>query len=244
MKKSITSYFSKGFLLANKSLDLYLIGVGLSIFGILAGLFNGSPIATLLQIIASVLGFFSFGFGMSLPLLLTNKQQRKHSDLRSVWSIITKNTKRMILPVIVMSVLVIVLFFAVLLWFLSMSNTTSGQEINATLISFSQQLPYLTPLFIVLGIPFAFFAFTSIYFSVENEGFFTSIKKSIAFGFKHLHFVGVLILLGAVHSILIALVKIPIDNHLGQFVLMTITQYTSLVITASTLLFFQSRRGS
>lgn len=238
------TFFSKGFFLTNRSLEIYLIGIALSLIGVLVNLFKGSPIGTVLQIVSLVSIFFTFGFQMSVPLLLTLKQQTKYLDFNKAWSVILRNTKRMILPVILFGTLFMVLFFSLLIWFVAMSHPTDSQAIVSTIKNFAEQMRNWNPIFIVLGIPFALFAFTPIYFSVENKGFFASMKRSISFSFKHLNFIMLLVLFGAVNYTVITPIRIPIENPLGQLALSVVIHYVGLIMSSSTLLFYQSSHNS
>lgn len=244
MKSSLLNYFSKGFSLANRSLEIYLIGLGLSLIGVFANLLSGSIIGKILQFVSFISLFFTFGYQMSVPLLLTFKQQAKPLEFNNAWNIILRSTKRMILPVILFGILFMVLFFSLLIWVVVMSHSSNSQEIVASVQNLVIQLRNWNPLFIIFGSIFSFFVFTPIYFSIENKGFFASMKKSISFSFKHSNFIVLLILINAINYTIITLIRIPIENPLGQLVLTAITQYIALIISASTLLLYQSHRDS
>lgn len=238
------TFFSKGFFLTNRSLEIYLIGIVLSLIGVLVSLFKGSPVGTVLKIVSFISIFFTFGFQMSVPLLLTLKQQTNHLAFNKAWSVILRNTKRMILPVILFGTLFMILLFSLLIWFIAMSHPTNSQAIVNVIKNIAEQMRNWNPLFIVLGIPFALFAFTPIYFSVENKGFFASMKRSISFSFKHLNFIMLLVLFGAINYTVITLIRIPVENPLGRVILSVITHYVGLILSASTLLFYQSSQNS
>jgi len=242
MNKSTFSNFSRGFFLTNHSLEIYLIGIGLSLFGILANMLHGSLLGKVLQLVSFITLFFSFGYQMSVPLLLTFKQQGKPLDFNNVWSIVKRNTKRMILPTILFGILFMVLFVGILIGFVAMSHPSGGQEEVTTIKNFTEQLRNWNPLFIIFGSVFSFFSFTPIYFSIENKGFFASMRRSVSFSFKHLNFILLLIVILAINYTVVTLIRIPIQNPLGLLALTVISQYTALIISASTLLFYQSHK--
>ncbi len=213
-KNLFTDYFIRGFYLANRSFEIYLIGIGLSLVGVFANLLLGSLLGKILQLVSFIIIFFTFGYKMSVPLLLTLKQQSKHLDFKNVWNIVLKNTKRMTLPVILFGILFMVLFFALLIFFVATSHPSNSQDIVASIKNFVEQLRNWNPVFIIFAVIFAFFAFTPIYFSVENRGLFASIKRSISFGFKHLNFIVLLILIQAINYTMITLIRIPVENPL------------------------------
>src|SRR5258708_4912233 len=96
MKKNL-HYFSKGFTLANRSLDLLLIGVFILSVSHYIGETQRRVHSVPLDLLGLVLVFFSFGFFMSLPIFLVWKQSNKFSYL-VLGKTVLKNTKRMILP--------------------------------------------------------------------------------------------------------------------------------------------------
>lgn len=242
-KSLLINYFIKGFSLANHSLEIYLIGIGLSLVGVFGNLLSGSIIGKILQFVSFISLFFTFGYQMSVPLLLTFKQQAKPLEFNNVWNIVLINTKRMILPIILFSILFMVFFFALLILFVATSHPTNSQDTAASIKNFIEQLRNWNPLFIIFGSIFSFFEFTPIYFSIENKGLFASIKGSVSFSFKHLNFIVLLVLINAINYTIITLIRIPI-NPLGQLVFTVITQYIALIISASTLLFYQSHYNS
>ncbi len=248
MRIKILNHFAKGFFLANRSLDIYIIGVGLSLFSVLASLLTGSMLGKILQLVSFIAVFFSFSYYMSLPLLLTYKQQAKPLNFNSVWTVIFKNTKRTILPLILLFILLIVFFivllFSLLVLTIALSHPSNNQELVAATKNFLDQIGGLSPLVIILlgiftGI-FTLFAFTPIYFSVENKGFFSSMKSSVGFSLNHLNFIGFLILFGTIRFIVgTLLVRIPIEKPLMLFISTVIFEYVNLIISASMLLFYQ-----
>ncbi|MDP2632926.1 MAG: hypothetical protein Q8P25_04380 [Candidatus Curtissbacteria bacterium] len=149
----------------------------------------------------------------------------------------------MILPVILFGILLMVLFFGAF-GVVAMSHPSGSQAVVTSIKTFIEQLKNWNPLFIIFGAIFAPLAFTPIYFSVEDKGLFASIKRSVGFSFTHLNFIVLLILIGAINYTLITLIRVPIENPLGIFILTSIAQYIGLIISASTLLFYQSHHNS
>lgn len=243
-KSSLLNYFINGFSLANRSLEIYLIGIGLSLFGVLAGLLEGNILGKILQLVSFITVFFTFGYQMSVPLLLTHKQESKQLVFKSIWEIVLRNSKRMILPVILFGILFMVLFFALIILWVVMSHPSNSKDMVAAMKNFIEQLRNWNPFFIIFGAIFSLFAFTPIYFSIENKGFFASVKRSVSFSFKHLNFMMLLILIGAINYTVITLIRVPIENRLALFVLTAFTQYTGLIISASTLLYYQDHHNS
>lgn len=240
MNKTTLIYFSKGFSLANRSLDIFLISLFFLLFGQLAYLFQESLIRNTLQLINFILLFFNIGFLMSIPAFLLWKQQNKSRlNYNTLWSTLTRNTKRMIIPTILF--LILMMTFGIFLVFITVVNTQSAnnQQLVDVIQNLINQLRIWNPLFILFGSIISLFVFTSIYFSVENNGFFTSAKKSVFFSFRNLHYVIVIMLIFTVtYSISVFL---PVSSvNWGFLIRIIIGQYISLVITSSALYYYQS----
>lgn len=236
MKKTF-DYFSKGFSLANKSFDLLLIAVSFVLVGQFNLLVHNQVINNFLNFINFILMFFNFGFVLSIPLFLLWKQQNKPLNYTAIWATTLKNTKRSIIPIIFIIFLFLVILVITALILLATGPPTP-EQIKALIDSL---LHKWNPIFFILGIILSFFAFTSIYFSIEESGLLTSIKKSITFSFKNLTFIGILIV---IYTLIYSLSTFMSDssNNWIYVIKFIINEYLGLIITASVLYFYQSRQ--
>ncbi len=245
MNKAILGYFSKGFSLANRSLDILLISLFFLLFGQLTSLFQDSLVGNVVDLINFILTFFSFGFFMSIPAFLLWKQQNKSLNRQTLWPILIRNTKRMIIPTILFLILMMIFGFSYLLVIAVTTvnltnNLTNSQQVESVIQTSINQFKSWNPLFIIFETITSFFVFTPIYFSVENNGFFTSAKKSLVLSFKNLQYVVIIMLISAATYSISKLLLTPFDNW-GYLIGESFSQYVGLVVTASTLYYYQSR---
>lgn len=239
MNKVIFGYFSKGFSLTNKSLDIFLISLFFLLFGQLSYLFQDSLIRNTLEIISLIFIFFSSGFHMSIPLFLLTKQQNKSLEYQMVWSVLIRNTKRMIIPTILFFVLIIGVFLFLLFLAVIFTRPADDQQFVNLLKSFVSYLSGWNLIFVIFGAIASFFVFTPIYFSVENNGFFSSLKKSATLAFRNLNYILIIILIFTISYSITALIPVSSDNIIVNLVRISITQYIALLVTASTLYYYQ-----
>lgn len=214
-KKSVIQYFQDGFFLANKSLDVFLI----NFFLLIPLLMNNVALNAISLLI-------NMGFTLSIPLLLTSKDQGKHLGLGYVFNVTARNVKRIMLPAIPLFFLSGILAFMFFGAWNYIFHPTEAQ-INIFLQNGQFFLIIVSSLFI----------FTPFYFSLENNGLFTSMKKSIGAFYRNLNFILVAILL----NIFIAYISnfIPPESLWGQLLGMIINLYIALTTTASCLFYYQ-----
>lgn len=236
MNNQILDYFKKGFFLVNKSWDLFLFGLLLFLLGGIYQLFTDSSINRILQIISYLLIFIEFGFIFSLPAFLIDRQQGKPLSLNNILSVTLKNTKRLTLPLL----LILVALFI----FLILGTTLIAQFIYGGNPNFAQNsnigilLSYL-----LIGIYSFISAFAPIYFSIEKNGFFSSIKKSINLSIKNFNFIIIIFLISA-SSYLIA--TFVLDNNQSAYQLLlenALYQYGGLLTSASSLILYQNLKS-
>src|SRR3989344_6248943 len=105
MGKSVFYYLFRGVSLVYHSPEIFLIGVSISLVGFFYSLLPESSIKTVLSLIGFFLTSFEMSFYMSMPIFLIEKQQKRPISYRSVGIVVIKNTKRLILFVIMLCVL-------------------------------------------------------------------------------------------------------------------------------------------
>ena len=241
--KNLSNYFLKGFALANQNLDIYFIGVGLTFIGFIANLFASSPIGFLSRITWFILLFLNLGFSLSIPLLLSLKQQSGHLNFQTARTIIFQNTKRIFLPGIYLMILFAILYVVFLGWLLS--SFTQPHETISSVSSISQQfLKNWSPYFMLWCVFFAFFTFSPIYFSLENNGVLDSIKKSVLLSFKHLPYILMLSIVFFINYSIISLISNLIQNPFGQILVLFISQFATLLVSATTLIYYQNNHSN
>lgn len=220
-KKHVTESFS----LANKNLDIYLIGISILIAQTIIARFN--------NLLSFLTIFIVSGFYASIPLFIDGKVKNKVFNLKKVFVTSMKNSRRLIVPII----LVIGTFLSLCFGILFLLGAKKTQEIfNSSLVR--GNLLQEVFIFFVLTIPFAF---TSIYFSVENMGVPKSLKKSFWYSLENPKAVLLITLFGAV-SLIIRMGIFPQPlNGIENFISGAITQYFGLFIASYTLLIYRKR---
>ncbi|OGD86031.1 hypothetical protein A2696_04080 [Candidatus Curtissbacteria bacterium RIFCSPHIGHO2_01_FULL_41_13] len=245
----IRNYFLNGFSLANRILDIYFISLLLTLIAFIPSFLGQSIVGKISQFVTIPLFLIQFSFWMSIPLFLVDKQQNRATNYRNLSIVVLHNAKRLIIPGIILSILFGILALLVLLIAaLNVAKTGSDpSQITTAIQNLIQKLLRWNPIMISLTGLFSLFVFTSIYFSLENRGFFGSAKRSVIFSFKNLNFVLIIFLIHAIFYSLSSLFpptfKIPISvqGDLGLLIIVVLSQYMSFIIIASALLYYKNR---
>jgi len=226
----VTSYFRQGFSLTQKSIDLFLIMLSLSVLTSLSYYIHHPAFKTFFTLSDIIAMVISFSFHLSLPVFLTQRQLGKELKYGEMVKLVLKNTKRIILPSIL-------LFFlpGMLVFFLLIFVHPSSEDIKRFFQSITQGGPSI--FLILVLVPMYFTEFTSFFFSLENEGLLHSIKKSIVVSFKNLPFVGIIISIGTLSYSINSF--IPFTPIWVQLVKSAISYYALFVIAASALFYYQ-----
>ena len=221
-QKSFIHFFVQGFSLANKSLDILFIYFFLSI----PLLMNNTALSFVFLLI-------NIAFALSIPQFLSNKVHKKHLGLNEIFNIVVSSTRRILLPAILLfflfGILVIIFFGA-----LAVIVHPTEEQGMAFFQGFANGWHPISLAPIIL---FSFFQFTAFFFSLENNGIFASMKKSIVVSLKNLNYIALIIFFETIsYSITTVIPK----EGMGQLINITIGSYISLVITASTLFYYQN----
>lgn len=236
--QSNTGYFTKGFALVNKSLLVYLINLLLWLPTIISNLLPNDSFKSILIFMSYILMFLSLGFSLSIPSFLLQKQENKSLELKSILYITLKNTKRIIVPIILLGVIFFVLLFFILLINISIFSLTylPNDSFSEWLGSEDRSLIY--QIFgIIISAASSFFVFMPILFSIKNEGVFKSLLKSFSLSIKNFSFLSLVVLVNIVSSLLTGF--LPITQTWGYSLGMMINSYVGLLITSSALLYYQ-----
>lgn len=234
MDQQLIGYFKKGFALTNKSWDLFAIGLVLSLLFSIPDLLGDFYGKWVLQILGFLTFLIAMGFSFSTAAFLLDKQKGKRIGLSNILSITMGNAKRLILPLLLVFILFI---FGVV--FMIIIFGAFGAKPDFSQITQGRWRLLVT---VCMGL-FSFTSFTSIYFSIEKNGFFKSTKKSIMFGFKNLDFIlFVYIATVTVYAIHNSFFN---NNQIWYQILLRsiLNQYSELVITATSLILYQNRKG-
>lgn len=242
MNKQVSDYFKEGSALALKSWGLFLIGLFLTLLGSggIPDLLGDSFIKSVLQIIGFLLLFIGSGFSFSLPVFLVEKQQGKPLNLGNIFSITLGNSKRLILPLILMLVCIVIV---VVISFFLIAQFIYGGNLNFMQNTQTQGLSAWNILFALLIGLFSFGTFTPVYFSLEKKGLFSSIKKSISLSSKNLSFIMIVFVISASTYLILALFLNNYQNLYQLFIRNVVFQFELLVIAAASLIFYQNHGG-
>lgn len=234
-EKPVLNYFLEGFRLANRSLEIYFILLILSLLYFYGTSFPNQPLSLVYSILSFIIFVISVSFSLSVPVFLIQKQQGNALSIPSLLSTTMVNTKRIILPGILIFTILIMFLIATFILIGILLHPTSTQ-----IAHFFQNFdPAWNPVVLILVIIFPFFVFTPLFFSLEKKGLLISIKHSIATCFKHLPY---LILVIAIDVLSYSLNNLlPITDIGGSYLKSIISLYISFVIATSTLLYYQKR---
>lgn len=239
-KVKVFDYFKQGYNLALKSWDLFLIGLFLTLLANLPDLMGDSFIKGTLQVIGFLLLFVGFGFSFSLPVFLLGRQEGKDVDFGNILSTSLQNTKRLILPLIPIGIVFIVIMFIGLLLVVQFIY---GGDFNFMQNAQTQGFSAWNILFALLIGSLSFGTFTSIYFSLEKNSLFSSIKKSVSLSVKHLDFIIILFVISASIFLISVLFLNNYQSFWQLFLRSVVYGYTELLMIAVSLIFYQSHRG-
>ncbi len=231
--KSLLNYFKSGFDLANKSIEIYFLGLALSLIISFESFFLNTQLVGIIQLLTLVGIIINLAFSLSIPIFLLQKQQGHSLNFQNILSITIQNTKRIILPVILLSILIFVLFIASLILVAIYLHPTK-EVTNQFFQSLNGESNTITYILIAF---FSFFVYVSFLFSLEHKGFITSIIQSIILSFKNLSYLLLVLSAGIISYALISF--LPIDNFWGLFSRVAIASYTGFVITSTTLFYYQ-----
>lgn len=228
----IIQYLFKGFSLANRSLDILLIGFLLNITPIISGfLLSNTALKEVQPALSFIFLFIGISFTLSTPIFLLQKQQQKSLNYKELVGIVVKNNKRIMLP----GVLLFTLFIILLLLSLVIIAVVLQPNENQVAIFFQNFGKGWEPIFLIPIILLSFLEFTPFFFSLEYQGLWISIKNSITTAFKNLPYIGLVTL--------IMIITFFINSFIlqGQLLIRNlVAQYVYLVIAASSLFYYQS----
>lgn len=244
MIKLFQNYFRDGFVLANKSLEFAFITILFSLFfSYIPQLFGGSLVNIFLNLINVIVVFFSFGFTFSLPLFLLNKQKNKITDWNYIFETTIKNTKRLIIPGILLIVSIFVFTFVVL-FSLALMLRGSSIQITQFLDQFGRSLSNWNLFMVIFTLAESLLIYTPLFFSLESKGLFDSIKKSLLYAFRHFKFTLIIIGISEITYTLISLLPVSWRINLGvQTINSIIYAYINLVVISSILFHYQKHKN-
>jgi hypothetical protein len=230
-------YLRRGLSLANKSWGILLFGLILTLLSSIPELLKDSFIKGVLQAVGFLLAFVWFGFSYSLPVFLLSRQEGKSVNFGDILSTSLQNTKRLILPLILIFVIILAVVGFILIVeifyggnFNFMQNTTVGFN------------PWNIFLAFLIGL-LAFLIFSPIYFSLEKNGLVKSIKRSISLSVKHLDFIAIIFIISA-STFLISTQLLKDYQSVWQLLLRgVLNQFEALLLGAAALIFYQNHGG-
>lgn len=226
----LVKYYKKGLLLLKQSKEILLISILFSF--IVDNTFQLQGVYGVV-VLALFLPYLSFSF--SIPTFLQQKQKHQSVEFSEMIPVVLKNMKRLLTPIALTTLFgLLVIFILSFLWFTVFGNKPIIGPMN-------EQTPieYLLRLVpIVFTIIGCLFAFTPIFFVIENQGLFQSMKKSVMFSIKNIDFVLTLLALSLIMSALF--IFAPAQNLFVRVLLLITDAILSLWLVASTLYYYQT----
>jgi hypothetical protein len=227
--KPLTRYFSDGFFLANRSLDILCVAIVLWLPSIVSTPLPATTLSGIVALITALFTLISVVFGLSIPVFLVDKQQGEVLSSKGVFGVVARNTKRMILPVIIYFLVFGVVLFSLLIvsagrvlaFFQNMSELSKGWQLTFAI-------------FISLA---SLFAFTPFFFSLENNGFFTSMKKGLRVALHNTPYIALVILFGVTSYSITSI--LPKEVFWGRLLTIAVGQYGNLVLITTSLFYYQ-----
>jgi len=150
------------------------------------------------------------------------------------------NAKRVILPILSLTFLFFVGFLLVSL-VLRVVYPTKFEATTAfqTFLSSLRGWNFVSLVFEVVG---SFLVFAPIFFSIENLGFFQSLKKSIVFSLRNVRFLlPIMVYMVAQYTISMFF---KTNNGWEKYLGIGIVVYINLILSGSALLYYQENRQS
>lgn len=192
-----------------------------------------------LQVIGLLLIFVEFGFSFSLPAFLLSRQKGKSVNFGDIFSISLQNTKRLLLPLILIFIMFIILAAVV---FLLVAQFIYGGNFNSIQNTTQGFNPWNLFSVFLIGL-FSLVTFSPIYFSLEKDGLIRSIKRSISLSIKNLDFIIIIFVINAA-TFLISTQLLKDYQSLWQLFLRAIIyQFQGLLFSASALILYQNQKG-
>lgn len=231
--KSFTKYLKQGISLTKKSLTLFWIDLALILPTYIYSFFQENPAWGFFPVIILILSVITVGFTVSLPYFLSLKQENTALQITDIFKTSFINIKRGFIQA-----------FVLLLAFAILGNVLVLGAVVGLKIPFDEVMVFVQNLFriqswgfITLTIFLAFSTFVSVYFSVEKESLFSSIKKSITTSLKHYPFV---ILISALSMIIPFAGSFIASDMWFLLILQTLfARYFYLIITSAILIYYQ-----
>lgn len=260
----IKEYFIPAFHFINKEKKIYLIIVFFILLNFLFTFFNSTN--RLLSLLNIFPLFFSWAYSLSVPALFKQYFDKKELGFRFIASTLKENSKRLIVPGIVIYVLqiftVIIIFIGgFFLYRNGINQKITTEEVGNFLTFFSTSLVILQkqPLFYFLSFPINFiislFAFQAVFFAVEKRGYFISFLDSFKFSIKNLHIICLFTIINIILGLSILITPVSVNpssfrDLYVQILLLVINifrQYFGVVITAALTLYYlklKSKKGT
>lgn len=226
-------FMKQGMQLVHKAPLFLILSIFLSI-AVSVDEFYSFP-GTIVLMIVFVLAYI--GYSLTLPYLYQNYKDKKQINFQVIIKETSTNIRRAFFPSILIF-LVAVLGFAILM---PIIGIFLGGFSNWNIFFIEENTFGLhNVIFIVLtSLVLAFFVFTSIYFSIEQDSLFTSLKKSFILARKNLAFV----MVAAIMSLVYGFLSFFFEGYSGTyrvFIYSIVTEYIAVVITAGSLCFYNS----
>ena len=230
--KNILLLFGDGFKLANKSLEVLLLSLIISIISVPGLFLTGEGMQNLITFWSMPFIFIHPAFILSVPLLLIKKQKNEKLTFKELTSILWRILKRTFLPMLLIFILLIVALIAgAIALFVSLNPSPEQfQNLFANRLAWSA---FLSLLF--MGA--AFFEFTAFYFSLENEGLYKSFRSSFRSALKNLSYTSIVALVILIMSLPTLL--LPENSNLAFIPITLINTYINFIVACTSLPYFQ-----
>jgi hypothetical protein len=228
-RKPLTRYFSGGFSLANRSLDILCVTILLLLPSIVSTYLPATNLRGIIALITALFTLISIVFGLSIPVFLVARQQGGTLSYKEVFGVVARNTRRMILPVIV--------YFLVFGALLFLSIILSAGRALAFFQNMSELSKGWQPTSVIFISVVSLFTFTPFFFSLENNGFFTSMKKGLRIALHNTPYIALVILFGVASYSITSI--IPKEVFWGRLLTIAVGQYGNLVLIATSLFYYQ-----
>lgn len=238
--KGLIQYFIDGFTLVNKAIVLFIPLAILALVFSLTEEANRSQENSALIVFSLVTLFAYAAYSFSLPLFFQDVQQGKKVTFGRLFTVSTKNGRRLLIPFVVLFGLFILAIVLIGVGIVALIDAgTIQKEFLENPISFENIAKPFNLFLLIMTVLFSPLIFMAIFFSIENNGFLLSFKKSAVFAFRNLGFLAVFIALSFVFNSLAY--YIPQKPFYYLLLNQLLFYYISLWLTAASLLYYQAR---
>ena len=225
------NFLLQGYRLVSKNLHLFAILIGLSLLSSHSNYikYPGNELVSFLVM------FLYTGYHFSIPYFLSLSKKNTEIDYREILRITLVNTRRTIIPVLLLMFVFVVIVLGYIIFSYSIQNETMDflNYVN-NVFNFKTRGVYTA---IIYGCT-SIFVFMSVFFSIERIGFIRSLFKSIGYSIKNIPFVLHIAILYSLSYLLSSFVYNSIPKSYNFLLQQIVIESFSMIATSAAYLYY------